>query len=35
LTKHQKEVLAELERLAKRLGLKVSSGRLLFAGLKL
>ena len=35
LTKRQKEVLAELEKLAKRLGLKVSTGRLLFAGLKL
>ena len=35
LTKRQKDVLTELEKLAKKLGLKVSSGKLLFAGLKL
>jgi hypothetical protein len=35
MTRRQKDVLGELERLARRMGLKVSSGRLLFAGLKL
>ncbi|MDR1658626.1 MAG: hypothetical protein LBT47_13980 [Deltaproteobacteria bacterium] len=35
LTKRQLSVLSELEKLAKKQGLKVSAGRLIFAGLRL
>jgi hypothetical protein len=35
LTKKQSQIISELDKLAKKVGLKVSAGKLVFAGLKL